>query len=85
MMKYLQLTTGQLVDIRRQKLLEIEAEHARLALDLELAAAVQIATESVAQGKANLSLLERQHTVLREMMNPPAVAEPNGSEQYVPA
>jgi DNA-binding XRE family transcriptional regulator len=71
-MEYTQLTNAQVVDIRRQKLLEIEAEHARLALDLSLAAGVGVQTDQVAQGRANLSLLERQHKTLHDLMFPPA-------------
>jgi hypothetical protein len=70
-MEYSQLTNAQITDIRRQKLLEIEAEHARLALDLDLAGKVGLQTEQVAQGRANLALLERQHRSLHDLMFPP--------------
>lgn len=76
-MRYSQLTDDQLAEIRRQKLLQIEAEHATLALDLQLADGVEMVNEQVAQGRANLSLLERQHADLLKLMAPPA--SPNGS------
>lgn len=79
-MEYALLTSAQHTEVRRQKLLELEAEHARLALDLKLAEAVGLKSEQVAIARANLALVERQHQVLREVMAPPA-AEPtdNGS------
>jgi hypothetical protein len=78
-MDYTQLTESQIKDIRRQKLLEIEAEHARLALDLELAAGVGLANEQVSTGKANLAMLERQHTTLVDLLSPPEPS-PNGAD-----
>jgi hypothetical protein len=76
-MDYKMLTDDQLADVRRNKLVQIEAEHAALSLDLELAAEVNLATEQVAQGRANLLLLERQHRVLSDIMWPPV--EPSGN------
>lgn len=77
-MDYRQLTDAQLAETRRQKLLEIEAEHARLALDLELADGVGLVSEQVVQGRANLALLERQHRLLSDIISPPPV-EPSGN------
>lgn len=70
-MDYKMLTDVQLAEVRRQKLVQIEAEHAALALDLELADGVGLQSEQVAQGKANLLLLERQHRDLSNIMWPP--------------
>lgn len=91
-MEYKSLNASQLDEIRKQKLLEIEAEHARLLLDLELAAGVGLQGEQVAQGKVNVALLERQHRALSELIWPPPPPEPaggpsgNGSEALpVPA
>ena len=80
-MDYKLLTDDQLTEVRRQKLVQIEAEHAALALDLELAAEVNLATEQVAQGRANLLLLERQHRALSLIMWPPqpSATSDNGS------
>ncbi len=77
-MDYTQLTPAQVDDIRRQKLLQIEAEHATLALDLQLADGVEMVNDQVETGRANLSLLERQHADLLRLMAPPA--SPNGAE-----
>lgn len=84
-MDYMQLTDAQLADVRRQKLLEIEAEHARLALDLDLASVVGMENEQVALAKTNLMALERQHQTLRELLAPPS-ADPsdNGAVSAAP-
>lgn len=82
-MNYKVLTDAQLADVRRQKLVQIEAEYAALALDLELAATINLTTEQVAQGKANLALLDHQHQALCDLMWPPA-AEPSNNGATAP-
>lgn len=90
-MDYKTLTADQLATIRQDKLLAIEADHARITLDVQLAARVGITEgESIAQAKANLALLERQHADLLAIIDPPAgdplpVAANNGATAPAPA
>lgn len=79
-MDYRQLTDDESHEIRAQKLHAIEIDHARLTLDIELAARVGMTGgDSVDQARANLSILERQHADLLDIMSPPAPVEPSGN------
>lgn len=73
MRDYRHLTPDQQAQICHQKLLELEAEHARLALDLRLAAATGIENENVVAGRGRLDLLVRQIEVLGDWIEPPAL------------
>lgn len=77
-MDYRVITDEQLHQIRMQQLLDIEAEHARQSLALDLARGVD---QNNPQIVANLLVLERQHHQLWTILNPED--EPvsgNGSE-----
>lgn len=59
-MDYRLLNDGQKQQIARQRLLELEAEHARLALDLRISAATGVENDNVVAGRNQLDLLAKQ-------------------------
>lgn len=82
MTEYRHLTPDQQAGICHQKLLELEAEHARLALDLRLAAATGIENENVVAARGQLDLLARQIEILGDWISPPALtANANGHRE----
>lgn len=76
-MHYHRLTPEQMANIHEHKLLELEAEHAALTLDVRLAGVVGLDNESVAQARLHLNILEAQHAALAAWSErPPMSIEP---------
>ena len=63
-MDYRFLTAAEAAQICRQKALELEVEHARLALDIRLAEASGIDNDNVTQAKGQLAILVVQMEAL---------------------
>lgn len=84
-MGYHRLTDIQLTGIANQKLLELEAEHARLELDIRVSKATGIENDNVAAGEEQLDLLVRQIATLASWIMPPPVyeASANGHREAV--
>lgn len=81
-MDYQLLTAKQQAQIAHQKLLDLEAEHARLELDLRLAVATGIENDNVEAAKGQLEVLVQQIATLTSWLIPPpdedAVGRSNG-------
>lgn len=70
MATYRFLSKAQLAAIWDNKVLELEAEHARLALDLRLARATNVENESVDTAQKHLNVLVAQMAALTSWMSP---------------
>jgi hypothetical protein len=68
-MRYRFLTDAHHDQIRQQKMLDLEAAHARLSLDLDLAQAAGVATEVVAPLVADLAVVTAQIDALARRMD----------------
>lgn len=85
-MDYVTLGAADLVNLQRRKLAEIETEHATLDLDLRLAAIAGIDNAAVAQGHAQLMMLDAQHAALCAWLDRPALTiTPNEDDEQCPA
>lgn len=76
-MDYSLLGPSELNKIGRQKLLELEAEHARLDLDLRLAHATGIDNDNVTAATNQLAILVQQIATLTSWLTPAPIAEPS--------
>jgi hypothetical protein len=83
-MDYQMLTDVHHVEIRRGKLLDLEATHARQTLDASLAEQAGAAPEQLAQVFMEIAFVTRQIELLRELMVV-ALAANNGSGEKVDA
>lgn len=72
-MIYHRLTPEHMAQVHERKLLELEAEHAALALELRLADVVALDNQSVAQARVHLDILEAQHAALAAWVERPPV------------
>lgn len=70
------LNNGHIERIEADKLLQLEAEHARLSLDLRLARATGVQNENVAAADQQLALLVEQIATLTSWITP---APPEGA------
>lgn len=70
MFEYRMLSLRQQADIATRKLLELEAEHARLELELRLAHATGIENDSVHAAQEQLDILVRQIATLTSWLIP---------------
>lgn len=82
MSEYRLLTARQIAEIHQRKLLELEAEHARLELDLRLAAASGIENDNVTEARAQLELLAQQIATLISWITPPPAEIPVGANGH---
>lgn len=73
--EYRLLSAQQQAQIASQKLLDLEAEHARLELELRLAAATGVENENVTAARGQLELLVQQVATLTSWIIPPPVDE----------
>lgn len=69
-MDYRKLTGDQVRDIHDQKLLDLEAAHARLTLDARLAEAAGIPAEQIAPTRRDIAIITAQADALAELMDP---------------
>jgi cytidylate kinase len=69
---YLLLTDAQQGQIALRRLLELEAEHAGIDLDLRLAAAAGIENDVVVNARNQATILARQIAILTSWIQPPA-------------
>lgn len=75
MFEYRLLTQRQQAEIAHRKLLELEAEHARLELDIRLSKATGIENDSVATAEEHLVVLVQQMATLTSWLTPPPVED----------
>lgn len=79
MHEYRLLNAQHLAEIAQQRLFDLEAEHARLALDLRLAHATGVENDQVAKGEERLALLVQQIATLTSWTIPAPEAPPTVS------
>lgn len=78
MTEYHQLNENGLQEIRRQKVLQLEIEHARIDLDLRLARATGLQTEEMAVAEGHMRIIEEQIAMLLSWMKPVPELASNG-------
>lgn len=85
MNSYARLTKDQEREIREQKLLQVEAEHFQLSMEVELAGAAGIENAQVDEARTRLAMLEIQVHLLRERIgiNPVVPKVVNGTAKTV--
>lgn len=74
-MGYHLLNAKQQAEIYHRKLLELEAEHVRLELELRLADAADIENDSVVEARSQLDVLVRQMATLASWIMPAPAEE----------
>lgn len=71
-MDYTLLTDAQRQQIALRKLLDLEAEHAGMELDIRLALSSGVDNDNVTQAQQQLAVLARQIDLLRTWVLPPS-------------
>jgi hypothetical protein len=83
-MDYRLLTNDHLTSIRHQKLLDLEANHARLALDVELAQGAGATDQQVASTLRDMIFIEAQVHLLLQLLAPKAKPAPDVVDEPTP-
>lgn len=79
--RYRLLTVRQLAEISERKLFDLEAEHARLDLEIRLARATGIDNEQVTGAEGQLELLVHQIVTLTAWLTPPPLDAPSNGHK----
>lgn len=67
-----------LMRMQQQKLAELEAEHAKITMELRLAEVAGIENDSVEQARSQLAIVEVQHTAVVSWLG---ISAPDGDEE----